>query len=117
MDALNLAIVAASGLIAGAIMGASIGTETERKIRGEIPRLVIFPANSLIGICMNQVIELLLIAAVSTALGFGILWLGSLFPLVPPYFGYWGWFFLAGVGLGKWLRYRYWKRRDPWSFD
>ena len=110
-------VTAASGLGAGAVLGASIASETEWKIRGDVPGLVIFPRNSFVGIILNQLIALCLIAAAMALIGLGTLYLGGAYPVRADTQMIWAVSLLAGGFIAKWLRYRYWKRRSQWTFD
>lgn len=104
-----------SGLCSGAILGAAIPTNTERKIREWSGSSVLMPSGPLYKIVLLSLVKLLLLAAAFAAVGIGILTVAGAYPLCQPYDGYvlkGSW--LGGAAIGKMARYFYWKRQEVW---
>jgi membrane associated rhomboid family serine protease len=111
LELAHISVVVLSGVCSGAILGACIPTETERKVRTRSFGLMLFSNGSITGILLNNIIGMLLVGTAFATVAIGILDLGHAYPLsgtdryvlVAALF--------VGVALAKWLRYRYWKRR------
>jgi hypothetical protein len=114
LDARELVVVAA-GLASGAILGACIPTGTERRVRSGNVGWNPFSMASLLGIVLNQLFWMALVGAALTAVIVAILTVGKAYPLRGWDGRLLGGAWLAGAGLAKWMRYRYWKSRDPWA--
>jgi len=108
-------LVLAAGLASGAILGAGIPTETERRIRQGNPGWNPFFNGSLIGILLNAIFWMVISLVAFTVVGIGILTLGNAYPLRGWDGRLLGGAWLTGAGLAKWERYRYWLCRDPWA--
>src|SRR6476620_6768403 len=110
-------VIATAGVGSGAIWGITLSTETERKTRGGIPRLAVLSRHSILGIVLNAIIEIALIAAVVTVVAVAILRLGNAYPLNRTDSSVLAFSWLFGAALAKWFRYRYWKRRGEWTYQ
>lgn len=102
-------LVVLSGLISGAIFGSFISTETEERVRPKRRKWTLFLNQNIVGIALNQILALAVIATTMTLAGLTILKLGSAYPLsvADRYTLGTSWF--IGAGAAKWLRYRHWK--------
>jgi hypothetical protein len=114
MEEIRLYAIALAGIASGATLGAAIPTDTERKVRGGRTGWRPFSNQSIIGIVLNQVLLLAVLACLVGAIAIGILRVASAYPL-----GQNDRYLLAaclfvGAGSAKWARYRYWKAKDPW---
>jgi hypothetical protein len=100
-----------SGGLSGAILGACIGTETERKLRGGRANRPLFVNNSAIALLLNILIPLLLGGGIVLIISVGIAKLAHAYPLPLSYKREWGISLLGAAGLARWVRYLYWTRR------
>src|SRR5258708_2165777 len=110
----RLVIIAIAELCSGAILGASIPTETERKVRGGNAGWALFSNGSLVGIVFNQIIWLIFVGGGVTVIGVGVLRLGNAYPLLQEDRYFLACALVAGAVIAKWTRYRYWKSRSEW---
>ena len=103
-------LVVLSGLVSGAIFGSFISTETEERVRPKRRKWALFSNQNIVGIALNQILALAVIATTMTVVGVAILKLGNAYPLsvADRYTLGISWF--IGAGAAKWLRYRHWKR-------
>jgi hypothetical protein len=113
MDEYRLYAIALAGLISGAILGASIPTNTERKIRVSGAGWHLFSNASLTGVVLNQLLQLAVLGALVAGVLIGILRTASAYPL-----GQIDRYLLVGclfsaAAIAKWVRYRYWKSKSP----
>lgn len=104
-------IVVLAGLCSGAVLGVSIATETERRIRRNGAGWTLFNNSHWLGLILNEVIRLLILVLILTGVCVAILQIGNAYPLTQPDRYTLGGLWLAGALLAKWLRYEYWKRR------
>ena len=111
MELAHISVVVLSGVCSGAILGAWIPTETERKVRTRGLGLMLFSNGSIAGIFLNSIIGILIVGTAFALVDIGILKLGHAYPLkgTDRYVTVAALF--VGATLAKWLRYRYWKRR------
>jgi hypothetical protein len=107
---LSLAAILSGGL-SGAILGACLGTETERRLRGGRTNRPLFVNNSAIALLLNALIPLLLGGGIVLIISIGIAKLAHAYPVSLEYKREWGISLLSAVGLAKWVRYLYWTRR------
>jgi hypothetical protein len=114
MEEVRVATICLAGLCSGAVLGAAIATDTERKIRRGNTGWWPFPNASLVGIILNQVLWVAVIGALLTVVAVAILSAGDAYPLSQPdrYLLATSW--VAGAAIAKFGRYRYWKSKDQW---
>lgn len=115
METLRCIAIVFAGVASGAILGASISTETERKIRGPRAQWGVFPSSSILGVVANQLLHLALLGAAVVVVSVGALRLGDAYPLSQADRYFLAIALFVGAAAAKWLRYRYWKGKDPWS--
>jgi hypothetical protein len=115
MEEFRLYAIALAGIASGAILGASIPTNTERKVRQGSTGWRPFSNASIVGIVLNQVLGLAVLGTLMVVVGVGILQAGSAYPLGQSDRYLLAGCLFAGAAVAKWLRYRYWKSRDPWA--
>lgn len=114
MEDFRLIVIGAAGLCSGAVLGAAIPTETERRIRGPYGSRLPFTNGSLLGVVLNQLLLLVVIGGVLTIVGIGILSAGSAYPLRQNDRYFLGVSWIIGCATAKWARYHYWRARDQW---
>ncbi len=102
--------VIVSGLCSGAIFGAAIVTETERKVRRNATGWSLFSNSHLLGVVLNQILWMIGLATIFLVVGVAILRIGNAYPLSQTDRYTLGVAWLVGLGTAKWLRYLYWKR-------
>ena len=100
-----------SGCLSGAILGARIGTETERRLRGGKANRPIFVNNSTTALLLNVLIPILLAGGVVLLVSGGIAKLANAYPLSLSYRREWAISLLGGLVLARWVRYLYWTNR------
>jgi hypothetical protein len=112
---LRLLAVLFAGAASGAILGACIATDTERKVRGPRAPWGVFPNSSVLGIVANHLFQLTLLGIAVLIVSVGTLRLADAYPLSLPDRYVLAIALFVGAAVAKWFRYRYWKARDPWS--
>jgi hypothetical protein len=90
-----------SGGLSGAILGASLATETERRLRGGGANLQLFVNNSTTALLLNVFIPLLLAGGIVLIVSVGIAKLVHAYPLSLSYKREWAISLLAGAGPAK----------------
>ena len=108
---LSLAAILSGGL-SGAILGACIGTEAERRLRGGRTNPPLFVNNSTIALLLNALIPLLLGSGIVLIVSIGIAKLAHAYPLSLSYKREWGISLLGAGGLARGVRYLYWTNRN-----
>jgi hypothetical protein len=104
-------VVMVAGLISGAILGATLRTETEWKARHGAPGWQPFGTTSVIRIALNQLFWLAITLVVFGAVCVAILRIGNAYPLSNFDSKLLGGTWLLGVAIAKFVRYLYWRRR------
>ena len=104
-------VVVAAGIFSGIVLGATIQTETERKVR-RIPagRWLPFSDSTLLGLIFNQIIFLVILASLFSATCMAILHFGNAYPLSKYDSITLSFSMLFGAAGAKWFRYRYWRK-------
>lgn len=111
----RLLTIVLAGVCSGAVLGACIPTNTERKIRSGNNGWWPFSNASMVGIIFNQLFWLTVVGCALTFVAVAILSAGEAYPLCQQYDRETltlSWF--IGAGIAKWGRYLYWKRKDQW---
>jgi len=100
-------VVVLSGLVSGGILGSTLATNTEKERRYRASKSL-FLNNSALGVMLNSILWLLLLSAIFTLVGMGILIAGDAYPLsqADRYVLAASW--ILGMFVAKWLRYLYW---------
>ena len=114
MEDVRLIVIGLAGLCSGAVLGAAIPTDTERKVRMSNSGWLPFSNGSLIGIVLNRLLWLAVIGGVLTVVCVGILRAGEAYPLSQTDRYLLAIALFSGAAVAKWGRYRYWKSRDQW---
>jgi hypothetical protein len=114
MDELRAAVICLAGLCSGAVVGAAIPTNSERKVRGGDTGWWPFSNGSLLGIILNQLLWLVFIAGLVAVVAIGILRVGEVYPLGQADRYLFAASLIVGAAAAKFARYRYWKSRDQW---
>ena len=114
MEDVRFIVVGLAGLCSGAVVGAAIPTETERRVRKGYSGWWPFSNGSLLGIFLNQLVWLAILGAAFTLVSISILRLGAAYPPTQydPYLLVVT--MLTGAALAKWGRYWFWKNRHGW---
>ena len=103
-------IVAASGMISGGIIGVTISTRSELKIRGGDSLNRLFSYGRRLGPMSNALLQLVIVGVLISATSVGILSLGDAYPLSQHDKNAFVFSFLLGAAIAKWFRYLYWSR-------
>lgn len=111
MEYLDTLFVVFCGSCIGAIIGAGMPSQVERKSGGRATRWQIFSNVTALGILLNELIQLVVVGVIVAIVGVSILRLGGAYPL-SNFDGYVlvSSLFVAAA-VAKWMRYRRWKRR------
>lgn len=107
------AVIVAGGLV-GAILGASVPTQVERKSRPPRTGWVPFGNASIFGILLNKLVGTLALGIAIFCTAWLALTAGGAYPLPQPLRLHFGVSLVIGAFVAKALRHLYWKRRDPW---
>lgn len=107
MEEYRLIAIVLAGACSGAILGASIPTETElNNRRGNLSRWPFWLwNNSILGIILNQLLLLIVLGSLIAFVAIGILNLANAYPLCQTDRHLLAISILVGAGLAKWLRY------------
>ena len=113
MNELPSAAVVISALFSGFILGLSLSTKVERKVRDTKKSLfTISHSASLFGFTLNQVFFLLIVSVFVVTAAVLIMRIGNAYPLsqIDRYAFVILWF--ASIIFAKYLRYCYWKNKN-----
>jgi len=102
-------VIVVSGLVSGAIIGVTIATHTERKVRRS-GGMTLFSNSNGLGVILNSVLTLFLVAVLFITVAVVILWLGGAYPLSQLDKYTLATSVLVGAAVAKWLRFLYWRR-------
>ena len=112
----NMQIVAVivAGALVGAILGASVPTQIERKTRHPRTGWVPFGNGSILGILLNKIAGVLVLGLAIFCSAWLALNAGGAYPIPEPLRLHFAASLVVGAFVAKLLRHLYWKRRDPW---
>jgi len=104
-----------AGVCSGIAVGGFVATKTEQRIRGfqaSIDPMDKVSAFETIKILISAIIEIVLVGCLALFIGLGILRMSGVGRLTGEAGSIFGCSWLVGMGIGKYIRYLYWKSRD-----
>ena len=104
-----------AGVCSGIAVGGFVATKTEQRIRGFQssidPMDKVSPSGS-VKILIRTIIDIVLVGCLTLFIGLGILHMSGVGRLTGEAGSIFGCSWLVGMGIGKYIRYLYWKSRD-----
>ena len=104
-----------AGVCSGIAVGGFVATKTEQRIRGfqaSIDPMDKVSAFETIKILIRAIIDIVLVGCLTLFIDLGILHMSGVGRLTGEAGSIFGCSWLVGMGIGKYIRYLYWKSRD-----